>query len=98
MHGFLHKNCCEEKCECPRTKSVRCWVPCPTWEEKTVTCMKRVCEGRPVTREVTVCKTQIKEERVQVTVCKSVAKARTEAYTCTVVKQIAYATDPTSRA
>jgi len=91
MHGLFHKDCCDS-CEpcCPRTKTVKCWVPCPTWEEKTVCCMKKVCECRPVTCKVTVCKTEIREERCKVTVCKCVAKTKTENYTCNVTRTVPY--------
>jgi hypothetical protein len=92
MHKFLHhKDCCDDCCEQPcRTKTVKCWVPCPTWEEHTVTCMKRVCESRPVTCKVTVCKTEVREERCKVTVCKCVPKTRVETYTCNVVHRVPY--------
>jgi hypothetical protein len=91
MHKWLHKDCCEECCEpCPKTKTVKVWVPCPTWEEHTVTCMKKVCEMRPVTCKVTVCKTEMKEEKYSVTVCKTVAKQVVENYTVCVTKQIPY--------
>jgi hypothetical protein len=68
-------DCCENRCEpCPRTKTVKVWVPCPTWEEKTVCCTKRVCEKIPVKCQVKVCKTQVK----------------TETYTCMAQKRIPY--------
>jgi hypothetical protein len=90
FHKFLHHNdCCDEGCEpCPRTKTVKVWVPCPVWEEKCVTCMKRVCETRPVTCKVTVCKKEIREERCKVTVCKCVAKQKVENYTVCVTHKI----------
>ena len=73
---FHRKDCCDEHCEpcAVRTKTVKVWVPCPVWEERTVTCMKRVCEKIPVKCQVTVCKTQIK----------------TETYTCLVQKKVPY--------
>jgi len=73
---FRCKDCCEDHCEpCPvRTKTVKVWVPCPVWEEKTVTCMKRVCEKIPVKCPVTVCKTQVKAQT----------------YTCMVQKKVPY--------
>ncbi len=73
---FHRKDCCEDHCEpcVVRTKTVKVWVPCPTWEEKTVTCMKRVCEKIPVRCQVKVCKTQVK----------------TETYTCLVQKKVPY--------
>jgi hypothetical protein len=84
-------DCCEEACEpCPRTKTVKVWVPCPTWQERTVTCTRRVCQHIPVKCQVTVCKPQYREERCQVTVCKCVPELKTETYTCMVRRQIPY--------
>ncbi|HMC88394.1 MAG TPA: hypothetical protein VKI17_02555, partial [Gemmataceae bacterium] len=40
-------NDCQPRCEEARTKKVKCWVPCPTWEEHTVCCKRRVCEMKP---------------------------------------------------
>jgi hypothetical protein len=83
---------CDDCCEpCPvRTKTVKVWVPCPVWEERTVSCMKRVCEHIPVKCQVTVCRTQIREEKAQVTVCKCVPETKTETYTCVVNRMVPY--------
>jgi hypothetical protein len=53
---FHKKDCCDECKPCcpPPMKTVRVWVPCPTWEEYPVTTYKRVCEYRPVQVQVTV--------------------------------------------
>jgi hypothetical protein len=86
---FRHKNDCCDTCEpCPRTKTVKCWVPCKVCVEKQVTCYERVCEQRPVTCKVTVCKMVSEQVPTQVTVCKCVPT--TETYTCNVVKQVPY--------
>lgn len=95
VHKLCHhkKDCCEDSCEpcCPvRTKTVKVWVACPTWEEHTVTCMKRVCECVPVTCKVTVMKHELCEEKCQVTCCKLVPKTHTETYTCNVTKLVPY--------
>ena len=89
---FHRNDCCDDRCEpcVVRTKTVKVWVPCPVWEEHTVTCMKRVCEHIPVKCQVTVCKPQYREERCQVTVCKRVPEFKTETYTCMVRRQIPY--------
>jgi len=85
-HLFGHKkDCCEPCCEpcCPPpTKTVKVWVPCPTWEEYPVTKMVRSCECRPVTCKVTTCKTEVRQESYQVTCCKCVPEQKTETYTC----------------
>jgi hypothetical protein len=85
---FRHKNdCCE--CEpCPKTKTVKCWVPCKVCVEKQVTCYERVCEQRPVVCKVTTYKTVMEKVPVQVTVCKCVPT--TETYTCNVLRQVPY--------
>jgi hypothetical protein len=84
---FRHNNCCDS-CEasCPRTKTVKCWVPCKVCVEKQVTCCERVCEQKPVTCKVTTYKTVMEKQTCQVTVCKSVPT--TETYTCNVTKQV----------
>jgi hypothetical protein len=71
-------DCCEpDPCCPPPTKIVKVWVPCPTWIETPVTTMKRVCEYKPETITVTVCKTEVKQEPVQVTTYKCVAEQQT---------------------
>jgi hypothetical protein len=85
-----HDDCCEPCPPCPRTKTVRVWVPCPVWEEKTVCRMQRVCESRPVVCKVTVCKPVWKEIQCNVTVCKCVPETKTETYTCMTTRQVPY--------
>jgi hypothetical protein len=94
---FSHKSgcgddCCANACEqqCPRTKTVRCWVPCPTWEEHTCTVNKRVCETIQKKVMVTVCKPQYHEEKYTVTVCKCIPENKVEKYTVCVQKRVAY--------
>lgn len=92
LRKCFHKDCCDDGCEpcVVRTKTVKVWVPCPVWEEHTVTCMKRICEHVPVKTCVTVCKTQIKEERCQVTCYRCEPVTRTENYTCYVQRKVPY--------
>jgi hypothetical protein len=87
-----HKDCCDDCCEpCPvRTKTVKVWVPCPVWQERTVTCMKRVCEHIPVKCQVTVNRPQVKEEKCQVTCYKCVPETKMETYTCLVQRAVPY--------
>jgi hypothetical protein len=90
LHRLCHRNdCCEEACE-PATKTVRVWVPCPVWEEHTVTVNERVCEYRPKIIQVTVCKRVMHEEKVQETVmvCKPVQKQET--FTVCVTHRVPY--------
>jgi len=82
-------DCCEPCCP-PPTKTVRVWVPCPTWVEETVTCCERVCELRPVTCKVTCWKTVQRPVTCQVTCCKLVPVQETQCYTCMSVRQVAY--------
>jgi hypothetical protein len=60
------EECCEPCCP-PPTKIVKVWVPCPVWVEVPVTTLQRVCEYKPVTIKVTVCKTEVKQVPCQVT-------------------------------
>jgi len=83
-------DCCEEQCQPVRTKTVKVWVPCPVWQEHSVTCMKRVCQHIPVTCQVTVCKPQIHEEKCQVTCCRTVTEMKTETYTCMTQRMVPY--------
>jgi len=88
-----HNDCCNDcqpKCEEARTKKVRCWVPCPVWEEHTVCCKKRVCEMKPVTCKVNTCKTEWREEKCKVMCCRRVPECKTEKYMACVQKKIPY--------
>src|SRR5262245_16855906 len=92
LHKCFHRrHKCDDCCEtcaapCPRTKTVKVWVPCKVWVEKPVTCYERVCEQRPVVCKVTTCKTVMEKQPVQVNVCKCVPT--TETYTCMVTRQV----------
>ncbi len=92
LRSCFHRrsNCCEpcEPCCPPPTRIVRCWVPCPTWEEYPVTRMQRVCECRPVTCRVTVCKLVQRQEQCQVTCYRCVPEQRTEQYTVMVTRKV----------
>lgn len=94
LHHMVAKHSCgcENECEakCPRTKTVKCWVPCPTWIECPKTKCERVCETKPVTCKVTVYKRVEKEEPCTVTTCKVVQEQKTEKYTCMVKKETPY--------
>jgi hypothetical protein len=93
--GLFHHRDCEDECApaCPPPmKTVRVWVPCPTWETYPVTKVQRVCEYRPVQVQVTVCKKEYRTETYQVTVCKSVAESHVEKYTVCVTRKVPYQT------
>lgn len=84
LHKLCHRDCCEPCEPCPPpTKTVRVWVPCKVWEEYPVTKMVRVCEYVPRVCQVTVCRTETRQEQCQVTVCKCVPEQQTR--TCTVM-------------
>src|SRR5262249_46378042 len=77
FHKSKKRDCCDPcacACECPRTKTVKVWVPCKVWVEEPCTKTVRVCEYRPVTKCVHTCKKEIRHENYQVTVCKSVPR------------------------
>jgi hypothetical protein len=85
-------DCCETKCEpaCPRTKTVKCWVPCPTYVECPRTKTERVCVEKPVTCKVCVMKKVEKEVECKVTTCKVVKEEKVEKYTVCEVKKTPY--------
>jgi hypothetical protein len=88
-----HKDCCDDCCEpcCPpKTKTVKCWVPCPVWEEHVVCSMKKVCESVPVKIHVTCYKTQINEVKEKIKVCKSVPTVVTKTCEVKVMKMVPY--------
>jgi hypothetical protein len=95
-HLTAKKSCgCEDACApacdpCPRMKTVKCWVPCPTTIEVPKCKTERVCETKPVTCKVTVYKRVEKEETCNVTVNKCVAEQKTEKYTVCETKQVPY--------
>jgi len=84
MGERLHKLCsrnsceCESSCQqaCPKTKSVKVWVPCPTYIDVPCTRTVRECVRTPVTCKVTVMKPVQKTENVQVTVNKCVPETK----------------------
>jgi hypothetical protein len=90
-------NGCGNECDtcCQRTKTVRKWVSCPTWEECPVTCCRRVCESKPVTCKVTTYRREVRQESCQVTCCKCVPETKTETYTCYVRRTVPYQTTRT---
>src|SRR5262249_46169338 len=57
LRESCHKNDCCYEPPCPKYKTKKVWVSCPVWEERTVTCMEKVTECRPVTCKVTTWKT-----------------------------------------
>jgi hypothetical protein len=93
LHHHHDGCCCEQCCQpcCPPPmKTVRCWVPCPTWEEVPVTCCQRVCEMRPVTCNVTVMHREMRQQQCQVTCWKCVPEQRTETYTVCCMHRVPY--------
>jgi hypothetical protein len=84
-------DCCEPCPPCPRTKTVKCWVPCKVCEQYQVTCCKRVCEMRPCQTQVCVMKRECK----QVTCYRCVPQTRNETYTCNVTRCVPYQTTRT---
>jgi hypothetical protein len=80
---------CADAC-CVPMKTVRVWVPCPTWEEHAVTVMERVCETKAVKCMVTVCKREIRKETCEVTVCERVCEQKVEKCIVNVAKCVPY--------
>jgi len=97
--GLVERLCSKKKCDpcdpcceqaCPKTKTVKVWVPCKVWIDEPCTKTVRVCEHRPVKKQVTVCKKETRCETYKVTVCKCVPRQKVETYTCCVEKKIPY--------
>jgi len=80
-------DCCEP---CPKYKTKKCWVPCPVWEEHTVTCMVKETVCVPVKVKCTVNKIVTTEEKCQVTCHKCVAVQKEETYTCCETKMVPF--------
>jgi hypothetical protein len=103
LKGRFHKGCggcgddcggcgscgsCETTCACPRTKTKKVWVSCPTIEEHCVTRCKRVCETHQETCNVTTYKTVSKQVPCTVTCNRCVAEQKTETYTVCVTHKV----------
>jgi hypothetical protein len=86
----FHKSDCCEQPACPRTKTVKVWVPCKVWVETPVTKCKKVVTCVPVTCNVTVCKKVYKQVPCQVQVCKYVPTQEKVTHQCMKVTQIPY--------
>ncbi len=80
-------DCCEE---CPKTKTVKVWVPCKVMVECPVTRMQRVCECRPVTCKVTVNKMVQRQEAVQVCSWKCVPEKKIEHFQVMVTRKVPF--------
>jgi hypothetical protein len=79
--------CCEP---CPKTKTVKCWVPCPVIEVTKVCKMEKVEVCKPVTVKCTVYKEVKEEVKVKVQTCKCVTECKTEMVTCYEKKTVPY--------
>jgi len=89
------KKCCDPcdsccKPACPRTKTVRCWVPNKCYIDEPCTKTVKCPEYRCVHKQVTVCKKQTHCETYKVTVCKCVPHQKVETYTCCVEHKVPY--------
>jgi hypothetical protein len=92
---FGHKSdCCDpcatECCEPVRTKTVKCWVPCPTWVEHTCTKMVKSTECYPEVVKVNVCKKVYRTEVVPVTRTRCIPECHQETYTVNVSRCVPY--------
>jgi hypothetical protein len=96
LRKCFHKNDCCEPC-CPKTKTVKVWVPCKVWVEVPHTCCKRCVECVPVTCNVMVCKTVQKQVPCQVTTCNYVSTPETCTVQVMTMKQVPYQATRTVR-
>jgi len=86
--GLLRKgDCCD--C-CPKTKCVKCWVPCKVMETYQVTCCKRVPVCETCTVKVCCYKTVCKTIQVPCTRTRCVMEQKVEKYQCCVNKMVPY--------
>jgi hypothetical protein len=90
-HSCHRHDCCEPcDCPCPAMKTVKCWVPCKVTEQCPVTHCKRVCVETPCKVQVTVYKTETRQEKHKVCTYQCVPESRTETYTVNVAKCVPY--------
>ena len=93
-HFHHKKDCCDpcatECCEPVRTKTVKTWVPCPVWVEKTCTKMERRRECYTEVCNVTVCKKEYRTVVVPVTRTRCVPECHAETYTVNVSRCVPY--------
>lgn len=88
VKSFFRKgDCCDP---CPKTKCVKCWVPCKVTECYPVTCCKKVRVCVPCT--VKVCVYQKVCKTIQVPVCRTrcVTEMKAEKYQCCVNRMVPY--------
>jgi hypothetical protein len=95
-HSCSRHDCCEP-CPCPATKTVKCWVPCKVTEQVPVTHCKRVCVETPCTVQVTVYRTETRQETHQVCSYRCVPEQRTETYTVNTSRCVPYQATRTVR-
>jgi hypothetical protein len=97
-HSCRRHDCCEPCCEpCTVMKTVKCWVPCKVTEQCPVTCCKRVCVEVPCKVQVTVCKTEMRQEKRQVCTYQCVPEQKTETYTVNISRCVPYQATRTVR-
>jgi len=90
---FHHKkDCCECECECEpvKTKTVKKWVPCMVTVQCPVTHTEKICEQVPVTKMVTTCRTETRQEVCKVTSYRCVTEQKVENYTVNVSRCVPY--------
>ncbi|HKI37666.1 MAG TPA: hypothetical protein VKA46_37790, partial [Gemmataceae bacterium] len=90
LKKHMHHDCCDDCCEPVKTKTVKCWVPCPVWVEHTVCKMQKVTECHPEVVHVTVCKKEYHTEVVPVTRTRCIPECHTETYTVNVSHCVPY--------
>jgi hypothetical protein len=90
MHRWRHRNDCDPCPPPPCTKTVKVWVPCMVTEQVPVVTCKRVCVMRPEVVRVTVCRQEVREEKVNVTYNRCVPVQQTVKCTVMVSRMVPY--------
>jgi hypothetical protein len=82
-------SCCETSC-CPKTKTVKCWVPCKECVQCPVTVCKKVKVCEPCT--VNVCCYQTVTKQIQVPCCKTrcITEQKCETYNVCKTRMVPY--------
>jgi len=84
-------------CECPKTVTKKCWVPCMVCEQCPVTVCKTVCEQVPTTVCVTTCRYETRTETCPVTRYRCVPEQVTEMVTVCTPRTVPYQATRTVR-
>jgi hypothetical protein len=84
---FEKKSCDPCAVKCPKYKTVKCWVPCKVYTKTPYCKTVKVCEYKPVVKNVTCYRTETRCENYKVCTYKCVPKYKDEICTVYVEKK-----------